>query len=181
MRKLVLAILMCSLGRAVSAHAADGVTRKTLARETEIEGYTCAKGSAFFYADGRLNECKVPRETEFGVAHIPAGSWINLREDGRPAFVFLEHDTEIEGYRCSGGNWLLGPREGAMTGLYPSGKLMNCWLVAEREVQGVPCSKSWLFSGDSSVKFYESGRLRSCKLAKDFNGLKRGQRFVQAP
>ncbi len=104
-----------------------------------------------------------------------------MLEDGRPDFVFLKRDTNINGYQCEGGNWLLGPREGAMTGFYPSGKLKYCWLAAEREVQGVPCSGSGMFSGDSSVKFYESGGLQSCKLSQDYGGLKRGERFQKAP
>ena len=30
------------------------------------------------------------------------------------------------------------------------------------------------------TEFYENGRLKSCKLARDFGALKRGARFVQA-
>lgn len=173
---------LCCMGAAAADQAREELKqlyRKNLAQETQIQGYTCAKGNAWFYADGRLQQCAVPRDTDFGVAYIPAGSWINLLEDGRPDFVFLAHDTEIAGNRCSGGNWLLGPREGAMTGFYPNGKLKYCWLTGDQDVQGIPCAHSGMFTGDSSVKFYQSGRVHSCKLSRDYAGFMRGQRFSQ--
>jgi hypothetical protein len=40
----------------------------------------------------------------------------------------LQHNSVIAGVKCSGGNWLLGPSEGAMTALYPCGKLHSCKL-----------------------------------------------------
>jgi hypothetical protein len=182
---------LCCLTAAAGNQAteqAKQLHRKSLAQETQIEGYTCAKGVAWFYADGRLNECGVPRDTYFGVAHIPAGSWINLREDGRPDFVFLKRDTEIGGVTCSGGNWLLGPSEGASTVFYPSGKLQQCWLAGDQSIQGVPCMTSGFIGmfGDGAQRggganFYESGKLKSCTLARDYAGLKRGQRFAQTP
>ena len=113
------------------------------------------------------------------------GSWINLREDGRPAFVFLQHDTVIAGVKCSGGNWLLGPTEGAMTGFYPSGELRACSLAADQVVQGVPCRHDdgpvgilyghWIKHRDydRGIEFYQSGRLKSCGLAADFGGQKK--------
>jgi len=178
---LLMGGLCCTAGAAGNRGTEDAkqLHRKKLAQETQIGGYACAKGYAWLYADGRLNECAVARETAFGEAHIPAGSWISLTKDGRPYFVFLEHVTEIAGYRCEGGNWLLGPTEGAMTGLYPSGKLKVCWLAEDRHVQRVPCARSGIFTGDSGVQFYESGRLKACKLSMDYSEWKRGQRFSQ--
>ena len=120
------------------------------------------------------------RDTDFSVARAPAGSWINLTRDGKPDFLFLVRDTNILGYSCRGGNRLLGPTEGAMTGFYPSGKLKYCWLTADREVQGVACAGSGMFSGKSEVDFYEDGRLKGCKLAKDYGSLKAGERFSQS-
>ena len=158
---------------------AKQLQRRTMAQETVIQGYACAKGYAWFYADGRLKECAMALETEFGEAKAPVGSWVNLREDGRPDFVFLQRDMEIAGYVCRGGNGVLGPTEGAMTGFYPDGKLRYCWLAAARDVQGVPCAGSDMFSGKSEVDFYEDGKLQGCKLTKDYGSLKAGQRFSQ--
>ena len=78
---------------------------------------------------------------------------------------------------CRGGNWLLGPSEGAITGLYTSGRLKLCWLTSDQLVQGVPCAHSGMFTGDSGARFYESGKLRSCKLSKNFGGHRQGERF----
>jgi hypothetical protein len=180
MKGLMVVIVLCGLAGAGLAATEAQLQRKTLAQSTELQGYECAKGVAWFYADGRLKECAVARDTDFGVARAPAGSWINLTRDGRPDFLFLVRDTNILGYACLGGNRLLGPTEGAMTGFYPSGKLKYCWLTADREVQGVACAGSGMFSGKSEVDFYEDGRLKGCKLAKDYGSLKAGERFSQS-
>ena len=193
MKGLTVAIVLCGLAGAGLAATEAQLQRKTLAQSTEIQGYQCAKGVAWFYTDGKLKECAVARDTDFGVppqrtgspgtpvlARAPAGSWINLTRDGKPDFLFLVRDTNILGYSCRGGNRLLGPTEGAMTGFYPSGKLKYCWLTADREVQGVACAGSGMFSGKSEVDFYEDGRLKGCKLAKDYGSLKAGERFSQS-
>jgi len=156
--------------------------RKALDRRTEIQGYTCATGVAWFFSSGRLNRCTLAKETAFGVAVVPVGSIVTLREDGKPEFAFLSRDTWIAGTKCRGGSWL-GPGEGASTAFYPSGKLKQCFLAGDQTVQGVPCMNGGLF-GDgigSGILFYETGRLKSCKLAEDFDVLRRGERFVQEP
>ncbi len=178
MKRLVV-IALCGLAGAGLAATKAELQRKTLAQSTEIQGYQCAKGYAWFYPGERLEGCTVAQDTDFGEARVPAGSGINLTRDGRPSSVFLKHDTEIASYRCEGGNWLLGPSEGAITAFYPSGKLKLCWLAADREVQGVPCASSGMFTGNSSVEFYENGKLQACKLAKDYGRGKRGERFSQ--
>ena len=182
MTRLIMGFAMCGLACAgwAGAQAQQPTVRRPLAQATEILGYRCAKGYAWFYADGRLKECAVARDADFGVARVPAGSWINLTQDGKPDFVFLVRDTNIAGYQCRGGNRLLGPTEGATTGFYPSGELKLCWLTEGRDVQGVPCVGSGLLTGDSSVRFYESGTLQACALSKDYGSWKRGQRFSQA-
>ncbi len=72
------------------------------------------------------------------------------------------------------------------TGFYPNGKLAVCWLAQDQDVQGVPCMKAGGFwatlfhSGGDGVCFYENGKLRSCTLSKAYNGLRRGQKLIQA-
>ena len=167
-----------------TAWAADQpqTQRKALSQSAEIQGFSCAKGYAWFFADGRLTRCTVQKDTAFGEATIPAGSIVTLREDGKPEFVFLSHDASITGVKCMGGSWL-GPGEGASTAFYPSGKLKQCFLAGDQTVQGVPCMSGGIL-GDgmgSGAKFHESGKLKSCKLTKDFGGQQKGDRFVQAP
>jgi hypothetical protein len=161
-------------------------TRKTRDNPTEIPGYNCAKGSAWFYDDGRLERCTVARDTTFGAAQVPAGSIIVLDPDGNPKFALLSRNWPILGSMCRGGGWL-GPSEGPDTAFYPNGKPRACWLAGDQDVQGVPCMDSGGFfaavsgHGNRDVEFYDSGRLKSCTLAKDFAGLRRGQLFAQAP
>jgi hypothetical protein len=180
MKRLSVAIALCGLAGAGLAGSEAQLQRKTLDQSKQIQSYECAKGYAWFYADGKLKSCTLTHDTDFGVARAPAGSWITLDEDGRPKLLQLNHDTPILGYKCRGGNRILGPGEGATTAFYPSGKLEECWLAEDQDVQGIPCAHSGMFTGDSSVKFYESGKVKSCSLAKDYRGQRRGEKFAQA-
>jgi hypothetical protein len=176
------AFLLCSLASTAWAGSKPQTHRKKLDQPAEIQGYPCAKGYAWFFADGKLANCTVARETAFGEATIPAGSWITLLPDGRPRIAQMKHDAMVAGVTCMGGSWL-GPSEGAMTAFYPSGKLEGCYLAGNQTVQGVPCMNGGIF-GDglgSGVGFYESGKLKSCKLTKDFGAQHKGERFVQGP
>jgi hypothetical protein len=180
MRSLIFIILLWGLNCPGWAAPTPQKYRKTLTQPADIQDYPCAKGYAWFYPDGHLASCAVAREIDFGVARAPAMSWITLDADGRPKILQLVRDTQILGYKCRGGNWILGPSEGPTTAFYPSGKLEECWLAGDQDVQGIPCVRSGMFSGSSSVQFFASGKLRSCKLSRDFGGLKRGERFIQS-
>jgi hypothetical protein len=181
-RFLFLVALLCSLGRTGWAATDAQTHRKTLDQAAEIQGYPCAKGYAWFFADGKLANCAVSRDTAFGEATIPAGSWITLLPDGRPRIAQMKQDTKVAGVTCMGGSWL-GPSEGAMTAFYPSGKLEQCFLAGDQTVQGVPCTNGGIL-GDgvgSGAMFHESGKLKSCKLTEDFGSQHKGDRFVQGP
>ena len=189
----VLVVMAVGCGVTQTAQPRPVTHRIKLRQATEIQGYPCAKGYAWLYADGKLNECFVSQETQYGEALIPGGSVIYLKPDGRPEIAMLQHDSEIAGVKCSGGNWLLGPSEGAMTSFYPSGKLWTCSLAGDQVVQGVPCRHEESILGvaysifvkhqdiDFGIEFYQSGKLKSCMLAKDYGGKRRGERFMQAP
>jgi hypothetical protein len=147
-------------------------TRKRLCAPTVIQSYSRAADNAWFFADGGLAECSVSREIIFGEITVPGKSWINLTHDSYLDYVFLAHDTPVNGYLCKGGSFL-GPTEGAVTVLYPSGKLKTCWLaVVDSVVDGVPCARAsfWAdaFGGNSGTYFHENGRLKSCQLSRGF-------------
>jgi hypothetical protein len=102
-------------------------------------------------ANGRLSRCTVAREIPFGEARIPAGSYIALNPDGTPNLVQMSHDAPVLGLTCMG--------------------------------QGVPCMSGGFF-GDGrggGAQFHENGKLKSCKLTKDYGSWHKGDRFVQAP
>lgn len=190
MKRMVglVAVLVVAAGCGVTQIAQSGtaVQRTKLQQDTEMQGYPCAKGYAMVYPSGHLASCSVSRETVFGEALIPAGSIIDLEWTGKPKGAMMAHNTVIAGVKCGGGNWLLGPSEGAVTVFYPSGKLKQCWLAGDQVVQGVPCMRGGFMGlfGDGArreggVKFYESGKLESCTLGKDYGGKRRGDHFQQ--
>jgi hypothetical protein len=118
------------------------------------------------------------RDTGFGEALVPAGSYIYLLEDGTPSYVYLSRDTEIHGHSCRGVSHDL------MTSFYPGGQLKVCWLASDQEIQGVPCVQTTflgkLFEGAAvAVFFHQNGRLESCKVSRDVTiqgeAFKRGQ------
>ena len=147
--------------------------RRDITSSQNIQGHLCAVGPVWFYAGGQLRSCKIVDEATFGELRVPAGSWITLTPLGAPKFVFLAHDARLGNYVCRGG----GP-ESYSTALYPSGKLKECWLAGDQAVQGAPCMGATFFTdvigGGVSATFYENGKLRSCKLARDFGSLKKG-------
>jgi hypothetical protein len=178
---LIFAALCCPQFSPV-ADGQSQTVRKTLDKLTELQGYPCAKGYAWFFLDGPMRRCTVDREVAFGEATVPAGSMIALTREGKPDFVQLSHDTVIAGSNCGGGGWL-GLAEGLTTSFYPSGKLKQCFLASDQTVQGVPCMNGGFF-GDGmggGTKFREDGTLASCRLAKDFGKWRRGERFVRVP
>jgi len=181
-KAFLLTLLFCSLTSLLFAGASPTVHRKSLHGPTEIQGYPCAKGIAWFFDDGHLNRCTVTREIPFGEARIPAGTYIALNPDGTPNFIQMSHDAPILGMTCQGGSWL-GPGEAGVVAFYPSGKLKVCYLAGNQTVQGVPCAAGGLLASlhgvDPGVLFDESGKLRGCKLAKDYGMWKRGERFTQ--
>lgn len=176
MKKPLLIVLTC-FGWVSLGAATPNIYRKTLAQPTVIQDYPCAKGYAWFYPDGKLEDCAVSQDTQFGEALLPRGSIISLRPDGRPKDAMMQHDSVVAGVKCSGGNWLLGPSEGAVTAFYPSGKLKLCFLPQDEAVQGVPCARGTFWTAivghDEPVEFYEDGRLHSCGLSEDFGGQKK--------
>jgi hypothetical protein len=95
----------------------------------------------------------------------------------------MSHDAPILGLTCQGGSFL-GPGEGSVVALYPSGKLKLCFLARDQIVQGVPCAHGGFFASlsgvDPGVAFDESGKLIACRLSKDFGAQHRGERYAPA-
>lgn len=184
MRKSLFFALFCAFSCAQWAAAQPHTFRKTLDHPTQIQGYPCDKGYAWFYRNGKLQHCAITRDIPFGEIAIPAGSWIALTEDGSPWGVQMSHDAPILGLVCQGGS-VLGSGEGPQVALYPNGKLKLCSLAHDQLVQGIPCAHGGIVASISSIDpgvyLYESGKLKSCKLAADYGAMKKGDRFQQGP
>lgn len=182
LNSLFLLILLAAAARFAQSAATPKLERRKLAQPTEFQGYLCAVGYAWFFPDGKLQSCTVARETHFGEARAPTGSWIRLGNDGTPSLLVVKHDTQISGFLGRGGGF--GGGEGYTTSFYPNGQLELCWLSGDQVVQGVPCAGATftadIFGGGAGTYFYQSGKLKSCKLAKDYANLHRGDRFVQS-
>jgi hypothetical protein len=106
--------------------------------------------------------------TSMSVTRIqaPEKSWINLRRQGEPWYVFLAHDAIVNGYPCRGGG------HDFSTTLYPGGELKTCWLAEDHTVDGVPCMRAGFFAdafgGGASLDFHANGSLENCRLSRDF-------------
>ena len=166
-KRFIFALIILALSAVNSAQdKSKKNTFRRLSQRTEIQGYSCASGPAWFYAGGKLRNCELAQEARFGEAVAPAGSFIFLKEDGSPSYVFLSRDTEIHGHTCRGVSHDL------MTSFYPGGQLKVCWLASDQEIHGVPCAQT-TFAGkivsgtDTATLFYENGELRSCRVSRD--------------
>ena len=181
---LLVAIAFLVLPSAAFPASPGSTYRKRLDQPQVIQDYSCDKGYAWFYADGRLERCTVARDTAFGEVEVPAQSIIQLLPDGKPSYALMVRNTQVRGIGCAGGG-PLGAGEGAATELYPSGKLKACFLAQDQTVQGVPCARGGLLHAlvghDIPVEFYEGGELKSCRLNANYGNWHSGDRFVQGP
>jgi hypothetical protein len=181
----------CGVAQTVNSQSRPVTHRDKLKQDTVIQGYPCMKRNVYLYADGKLSECWVSQETQFGEALIPRGSIIGLKPDGSLWQANLAHNTRIHDVFCKGGGFL-GPAEGAGTDFYASGKLWQCSLAKNQVVQGVPCRHNdgplgilyalWVKHQDYDlgIEFYRNGKLKSCQLSKDFGGQKKNTLWKSA-
>src|SRR5258708_29123380 len=89
-------------GVALAESLRPSLERRHLDKSAEILVYPCERGFAWFYDSGTLESCRTARDSSFGEARVPAGSWIHLTSDGNPRFVFLHHDTCVNNFMCRG-------------------------------------------------------------------------------
>src|ERR1039458_5264904 len=111
--KAIFLLALITIGSAAALGQPPQSTHKTLNQPTEIQGYPCSKGHAWFFADGRLHRCTVTHESAVGEVRISAGSYIALHPDGTPDLVQMPHDAPILGLTCAGGSFL-GPGKGSV-------------------------------------------------------------------
>jgi hypothetical protein len=161
--------------------AEPNAIRDKIAHDSSIQGYPCARGYAWFYPDGSLNECTVSRPVLFGNVHVPRGSVIQLWPNGAARYLNMPHAGLIAGYRVTSSS--LSESEGNRTTFYPSGKLRSIFTRNDKTIDGVPCrgvGNTLVESpgGANRVEFYEDGKLQSCQLIRDYQGQKAGQRLT---
>jgi hypothetical protein len=149
----------------LAASSGPNTVRRDLKAAQEIQGYLCAPGYAWFFADGSLESCSLARESPFGEVTAPEKSWITLTPEGAPRLLWLPQDGKVKGYLSRGG----AGEHSYSVALYPSGKLKTIWLAADTTVNGVPCMRATfaadVFGGGVETDFHENGKLKACKAA----------------
>ncbi|MGD0367573.1 MAG: hypothetical protein ABSA94_08940 [Acidobacteriaceae bacterium] len=182
---LLSALVLFTVLESVSTASEPNALRTRIPRDAVIQGYPCAKGDAWFYPDGSLNQCTLSRTTVLGDLQLPRRSVIELWPGGATRHLTLPHNAVISGYRLRGGALLgRGSSQDDVTAFYPSGRLRSIVLAGDQTIQGVPCGAGAATpfadsnDGGNHVDFYEDGRLQSCSLTRDYGGQKNGQRLV---
>jgi hypothetical protein len=182
MKQALLFCLFFVSSISICTAAEPNAVRDKFLRETTVQGHPCARGDAWFYPNGALNQCRISRPINLGDLRIPRGSVIELWPSGAAHYVTLSRQTVLAGYRVRGASHL-GLR-GSTTTFYRNGELHSIYLVKDQTIQGVPCrGGSWNTFTDPSgnanlVDFTPDGKLQSCKLTRNYGGLKAGQRLA---
>lgn len=172
----VVAVSLCSASE-------PNAIRDKLDRDRTIQGVPCAKGEAWFYPNGALDQCALSRDATIGEVLAPKHSVIELWPNGAPHHLRISHNALVGGYRVMG-----VPRAGfsadMVTTFYVSGKLRSVYLVSDQTVQGVPCrgGSAWKLlaergSDSNYIEFFDDGKLESCRLAHGYSGHATGERF----
>jgi hypothetical protein len=177
------ALLLCLLFATAAQASAPNALRNRIPHDTVIQGHPCAKGEAWFYPDGSLNQCTLARPATVGDVRVPRRSLIELWPDGAAQHVTFRHPTVVAGYHVRGSS-RIGISRGITATFYRNGNLRSIYLTADQMIQGVPChGGSWNTFTDPTgagnlVEFYEDGKLASCKLSHDYIGFRLGERLV---
>lgn len=127
-----------------------------------IQGYPCEKGWIHFKPDWQLKSFQLSEGYSYKGTLLPAHTWIHLpHHEAQIGYVCsFPFDYMVQGYLCSGS----GGYKGTHTGFYDDGKLRSFYPPEDVVVDGVPCKVSLFMN----VKFFESGKIKSCKLADDY-------------
>ncbi len=148
---------------------------ETPSPESSVKQDIAGVGPFEYYRDGKLRSCTLAREDTLSEQPLPAGTVVNLTNEGQLSWCFLQQDTEIQGHLCR------GEGHGFMTGFHPNGRLKTAWLARDEIIRGIPCAKyrflSSVFGGGDATNFHENGQLLSCTLSDDMTI--EGQEFTE--
>jgi hypothetical protein len=103
------ALLLCVpflLCAAISSASEPNALRNRILRDTTIQGYPCARGDAWFYPDGSLNQCTLSRSAALGDLPVPRGSVVEFWPNGAAHYLMLQRPAPLAGYKIRGGTRL---------------------------------------------------------------------------
>jgi hypothetical protein len=176
--------LFFAVAVSVCAASEPNAIRNKLDSDKRIQGIPCARGTAWFYPDGALNECTLSRAATLGSVGVPRRSIVELWPNGAAHYVTISRRALVGGYRVMGGT-RASSSSAVVTTFYPSGKLRSVYLAVDQNIEGVPCrgGSAWNLLVDPAndtnyVEFFDDGKLKSCRLARDYEGYRNGQRLL---
>ena len=128
-----------------------------------VNDILCDKNEeAFFKTDWKLLVCILAEDDTIADNVFRKGTLIRFDED-EVIWCYCLYDPVIQGFHCSGTNYLGIWMGGGGIQLYPSGQLQYFAPMGEIDIQGVCCKHS---SSRGGVTLYESGKLMNCISAK---------------
>ncbi|MFC1493816.1 hypothetical protein ACFL6W_00920 [Thermodesulfobacteriota bacterium] len=127
-----------------------------------IQGFPCEKGWIHFKKNGQVRLLQLSEDFMYKGTLLPAHSWYLLPyHEGVTGYtISFPYHYKVQGYLCRGS----GGSKGIQTGFYENGKLRSFFLPEDVIVDGVPCEASIYVN----VKLYKSGKIKSCKLAEEY-------------
>jgi len=174
--------LMCAVGVSLCLASEPNAIRNKLDHDSTIQGIPCARGDAWFYPNGALNQCTLSRSTKIGDVLAPRHSVVEVWPNGAPHYLTIPRSAMVGGYRVMGSR--AGSSSTVVSTFYSDGKLRSVYLVGDQTIEGVPCrgGSEWNLlaepGNDSNyVEFFDDGTLESCRLAHEYGGHSSGQRF----
>ena len=130
---------------------------KRLNNPEKIYGYPCKNGEVTFYDNDSLMYFVLYEDYKINNEIIPAESRITMYWNGKPEFIYLSKNTEIQGYnprRKSSSHWHVS--------FYNDGSLQQFSLQNDIEIDGIPCRKN------EDLILFPDGRLWVFTLFKEF-------------
>jgi hypothetical protein len=127
-----------------------------------IQGFPCEKGWIHFDKNWKLLSFQLSNDFMYNNTLLPAHTWLHFpyHKNHTGYVCSFPYNYEVQGYLCGG----TGGYKGTHTGFYGSGKLRSFFPPEDVTVNGLLCEASPF----ASVKLYENGCIKSCKLARDY-------------
>ena len=156
-----------------AAYYKNGVLRKCKSNKpVNIQGYPCQHWVRF-HKNGTLKQFVLSEDFIIQGISVPAKSMVFLYDNGRLQKCWFSKNVTIQSIPCKGSAF-----GKVTTAFHQNGNLKWCSLSESTTIQGIPC-EAGVFVG---VKFYPSGMLRGCTLAKritiDEKEYQRGARLI---
>lgn len=140
----------------------NGTSVGYMTENHNIQGFPCEKGWIHFNKEWQLMSFQLSKDFHYKSTLLPACTWFHFpyHADQTGVIYSFPYDYEVQGYLCGGS----GGYKGTHTSFYDSGKLWRFFPPDDVIVTGVPCEASMMVS----VNLYENGKIKSCKLAENY-------------